>query len=78
MIDDLETLARVIEQAARAARPNYGRMFGMNDEDYADSYGQPGTLEEFVNNTYIGEKGADEVFRTAAIAAATAVMKANL
>ena len=78
ILDDealVERVARAIEQAARTSVPCPSVEISPSHWEI-DGDEVPETLEHFVNETYIGEEGADRVFRNAALAAATAAIEA--
>ena len=70
----IERVRGAIEQAARQSTPWPDQWDW--DDDAQDVVPSKLTLEAFVNNTYIGESGANEVFKAAAEAAARAAIEA--
>lgn len=72
-----EELVALIEKAARGCTPWPDRLEYYYDDD-GEEYERAVTLEEFVDNTWIGGARADEVFAAAAKAVDAALATSGL
>lgn len=77
MTDVTGTLSEIIEKAARDSVPWPDDERYMGDDENGEDIWRPSTLGEFVDNTYIGERGGDKAFKAAARTAAWSVIAAG-